>query len=494
MMQNSCEKIHAVLSSSVSLEADDSSMRNHTSNNKERSNFIKNLRNQQNKIEKNERKVADQELENEISSLDILSQNELSDFLQKNFPNNSQANDFAQKYYNDQISLGLSVDEEYLLKSINKLTNNEHKLSTADKIKNFKEQLSQQGKSSGEILQILITKYEKEEAVNTWVENWKSFLQLHEFAKNKPPTERQTIQNIIAKADFSNENSFATSLSEIANSVEISVQTKFEISQKFKGEDISSVGAMDSALKQIKLKKTRIEHAINEKKVEKKFLDSEIKAIEDELDYLPLDDPKREKLKVNLIQKKQVLEQTLTTIADLETEKPKEVSIILRDGVSAKLNLDGSRCVEIGENKFIIQLPENALFMGHKNMLSINLAFTYKIFNQLGMEAIITPPLKNGEIPDKQQRLFGSRILKQLGFPTDQILSQSNIYQLEKDLEKLKQTGSNSTGIEDLESLGIWDISSQSVNSNQLEYCLHFIRKNRERDIGFAELNEQKTH
>jgi hypothetical protein len=84
--------------------------------------------------------------------------------------------------------------------------------------------------------------------------------------------------------------------------------------------------------------------------------------------------------------------------------------------------------------------------------------------------------------------------LNGLSYKTDQILSQSNIYQLEKDLGKLKQTGSNTTGIEDLEALGIWDISSQSVNSNQLGYCLHFIRENRERDIGFAELKEKMAH
>jgi len=493
MMQNSCEKIPAVLSV-VSKETANSTKRDHTSSYIERSSFINNLRNQQKKSEIEERDKADQRLENEILALNISSQKDLSDFLQKNFPNNTQANDIAQKYFNEQISLGFSVDKEYLLRSITKLTNNEHELSTADKIKAHKEQLSKQGKSPTEILQILISKYEKEVAVSTWVENWKSFLQLHELAENKPPTERQAIQNIIAKADFSNENAFTNSLSEIANSAEISTETKLEISQKFKGENISSVSAMDSALKQLKSKKAKIEDAINEKKFEKTSLLSEIETMEDELGNLPMDDPKREKLKTNLNLKKQVLEQTERSIADMETKKPQEVSFILRDGVSAKLNPDGSRCVEIGENKFTIQLPENALFMGRKNMLSINLAFTYKILSQLGMETLFTPKIKNGEVPDKQQRIFGSRILNGLGYKTDQILSQSNIYQLEKDLGKLKQTGSNTTGIEDLEALGIWDISSQSINSNQLDYCLHFIRENRERDVGFAELKEKMTH
>jgi len=493
MMQNSFEQIPAVLSV-VSKERANSTKRDHSSSYIERSSFINNLRNQQKKSEIEERDKADQRLENEISALNVSSQKELSDFLQKNFPNNTQANDIAQKYFNEQISLGFSVDKEYLLRSINKLTNNEHELSTADKIKAHKEQLSQQGKSPTEILQILISKYEKEEAVSTWVENWKSFLQLHELAENKPPTERQAIQNIIAKADFSNESAFTNSLSEIANSVEISSDTKLEISQKFKGENISSISAMDSALKQMKSKKTKIERAIKEKKSEKKSLVSEIETIENELENLPMDDPKREKLKTNLIMKKQVLEQTVTTIADLETEKPKEVSFTLRDGVSAKLNPDGSRCVEIGENKFTIQLPKNALFMGRKNMLSINLAFTYKILSQLGIETLFTPKLKNGEVPDKQQRLFGRRILNELGYKTDQILSQSNIYQLENDLGKLKQKGSNTTGMEDLEALGIWDISNQSVNGNQFNSCLHFIRENRERDIGFAELKEKMTH
>jgi len=493
MMQNSFEKIPAALSV-VSKKTADPTKRNHTSSYIERSSFINNLRNEQKKSEREERDNADQKLEDEISALNISSQKELSDFVQKNFPNNAQANDIAQKYFNEQISLGFSVDEEYLLRSINKLTNNEHELSTADKIKNFKEKLSQQGKSPTEILQTLIKEYGNEEAVSTWVENWKSFLQLHELAENKPSTERQAIQNIIAKADFSNENAFTNSLSEIANSVEISTETKLEISHKFKGESVSSVGEMDSALKQLKSKKAKIEDAINEKKFEKTSLLSDIETMEDELKNLPMDDPKREKLKTNLIMKKQVLEQTVTTIADLETERPKEVSFTLRDGVSAKLNPDGSRCVEIGENKFTIQLPENALFMGRKNILSINLAFTYKILSQLGIETLFTPKLKNGEVPDKQQRLFGRQILNELGYKTDQILSQSSIFQLENDLGKLKQKGSNTTGMEDLEALGIWDISNQSVNENQFNSCLHFIRENRERDIGFAELKEKMTH
>jgi len=446
------------------------------------------------KIETQDGETVDLILESEYEKLVIVTQNDLNDFLDEKYPQNNKAKKIAQSFFEEHKTLGVLLSTQILEQHISGLLSNSEKLSIEDNIKFFKEQLSQQGKSSGEILQILISKYEKEEAVSTWVENWKSFIQLHELAENKPPTERQAIQNIIAKADFSNENAFTNSLSEITNSAEISTETKLEISQKFKGENISSVSAMDSALKQLKSKKAKIEHAINEKKFEKTSLLSEIETMEEELDNLPVDDPKREKLKTNLNRKKQVLEQTETTIADMETKKPQEVSFILRDGVSAKLNSDGSRCVEIGEKKFTIQLPENALFMGGKNLLSINLAFTYKILSQLGMETLFTPKIKNGEVPDKQQRIFGSQILKGLGFKTDQILSQSNIYQLEKDLGKLKQTGSNTTGTEDLEALGIWDISSQSVNSNQLEYCLHFIRENRERDVGFEELKEKKTH
>lgn len=490
-MRNSYESNSTELPSAISPKTADSSPRNQTSHFFERSDFIKKLREEQNEIEEKEHNTAEIVLEQDIKKLD---KNDIISFVEKQYPNNKQAMQIALKYFERQEEFGVEMNENEVLEKIQTQLTGETELSTADKIKKFKEHLSQQGKSPTVILQTLIKEYGNEEAISTWVENWKSFLQLHELAENKPPTERQAIQKIIAKADFSNENAFTNSLSEITNSAEISTETKLEISQKFKGENISSVSAMDSALKQLKSKKAKIEHAINEKKFEKTSLLSEIETMEEELDNLPVDDPKREKLKTNLNRKKQVLEQTETTIADMETKKPQEVSFILRDGVSAKLNPDGSRCVEIGENKFTIQLPENALFMGRKNMLSINLAFTYKILSQLGMETLFTPKIKNGEVPDKQQRLFGSRILNGLGYKTDQILSQSNIYQLENDLGKLKQKGSNTTGMEDLEALGIWDISNQSVNANQFDSCLHFIRKNRERDVGFAELKEQRTY
>ena len=121
-------------------------------------------------------------------------------------------------------------------------------------------------------------------------------------------------------------------------------------------------------------------------------------------------------------------------------------------------------------------------------MLSINLAFIYRAFALNGMERILTPNLKNGAIPDKKNRLLGSRILQQLGYPANVILSQVNIFQLQKDLIKLKQSGSASTGMEDMATLGIWDITQQEVDNNRLSSCLRFIRKNRSRDIGFNEL------
>lgn len=184
------------------------------------------------------------------------------------------------------------------------------------------------------------------------------------------------------------------------------------------------------------------------------------------------------------------LEQTETEIENLEKEKPKEISFKLREGFSAKLNPNGSRTINIEGSSFTIQLPDNALFMGRKNMLSINLAFTYKALSNVGMESLFTPQLNSNEVPDKNQRLFSNQILKELGYKNDTILSQSSINQLEKDLSKLKRKGSNTTGIEDLTALNIWDISTQEVNMSRLKSCLGFVRENRGREIGFENLKE----
>jgi hypothetical protein len=445
------------------------------------------------KLEQKDQEKADIELEKDIQELEtqIITNDNIEEFVELNYSGNKKAFEIAQKYLDKQTNFGRIVSETELKNKIEPEIDETNELSNEDKIKNIKEQLIQQGKSPKEILQTLIAKFENEEAVNTWMENWKNFLKLHQYAENKPPAERKAIQQIISKADFTAENSFDTALSEIQNSTEISTETKTDLQKQFGAANIQTVSGMDNALNQIKNQKKEIEKQIDSKKSEKESLQSEITDLEKELETLSPDDPKAEELKKKLAEKKKILEQTESEIENLEEEKPEKVSFELRTGFSAQLNPNGSRTINITDSNFAIQLPDNTLFMSRKNMLSINLAFTYKALNNVGMDSLFTPKLNNGEVPDKKQRLFSNQILQGLGYKTDVILSQPSINQLEKDLSKLKQKGSNTTGIEDLTTLGIWDNSTQEVNMSRLKSCLDFVRENRNRQIEFEDIKAQ---
>lgn len=434
------------------------------------------------KVEEQDHVNAELELEQKLSELNFL------ELIEKDFPINEEALTIGENFIKRNQLMGIEVSFDEIKTHISERLGENEELSSADQVKNYKEQLSTEGKSQVEILKNLIFKFENEKVVSTWVENWKNFLKLHQFAETKPPAERKAIQRIISKADFTNENSFDTAFTEIQNSTEISTETKTDLQKQFGAANIQTVSSMDNALNQIKNHKKKIEKQIDGKKSERESLQSEITDLEKELDDLAPDDPKREELKTELTQKKQTLQQTKTEISDLEKAKPNDISFTIRSGFTVKLNPNGSRTINVEGSNFAIQLPNNALFMGHKNMLSINLAFTYKALNGVGMDSLFTPKLNSGEVPDKKQRLFSNQILQQLGYKTDQIISQTSINQLEKDLSKLKQQESNSTGIEDLATLGIWDISTQEVNINRMKSCLNFIRQNRGRQIGFEDI------
>lgn len=487
MMRNSCENKPATPRLAVSNEAADFHQENHKSPflNQPISN-VKQRKEQQNyhkKIEQEEKEKLNILLEREMDQVDLES------FVFNEFGDNELALQYARDYIAEKEMFGITITKELLRNSVNKKLENRHGFSIKSEIVMIKKQLTKQGKSTTEILQILIVKFENEESVSTWVSNWKSYLALHQYAQTKSFTEKQAIENIITKADFTKENAFASSLSQISKSSEISIGTKLEITQKYNTENIATVGAMDNTLKQIQTRKMDIEKAIYTKKKEKKSLKSEIENLENQLGTLPPHDPKRKEIDAKLIEKTEKLKDTETTIQTLVEETPKDVSIPLRVGFTAKLNPNGTRTIEIDNFKFSVQLPENRLFMSRKNMLSINLAFVYSEFSLNGMERVFIPNLKSGAIPDKKNRLLGSRILKQLGYPINVILSQANIFQLHKDLGKLKQQGSNSAGIEDLEVLGIMDVK-QEVNISRLNACLSFIRENRGRQIGFEEVRE----
>jgi hypothetical protein len=475
------EKFSAMRNSADSKESADYLIGNVNSPSMELLNYsVKQLENQRKsheKIEKKEHENADIDLDNEISLLEISNEDELNSFLEKHYQNNPQAKIIAYEYFNEQKLLGFSVSIKTISKHLeNKLLENKE-LSSEEKIKNYKEELSKEGKSQTEILSLLISRFEGNESVSVWVKNWRNFQKLHQFAENKPPAERKAIQNIISKADFSSETAFSSSLAEISQSAEISNETKFEISREFSGANIKSVGGMDYQLKEIKSHTKAIEKEIGIKFSEKSSLDSEIEGLEDKIDKLPLDDPKRLELEEKLEHKKEVLKETENEIDRLEKGKPKETSFVLREGFSAIQNPDGSRSIKIGEN-FAIKTPSNRLpFTTTKNLRAINLAFPYKILKDLQIaDTIFSLNLENNAVPNKSQRDMGHLILSSLGIDDTKILSEENIKQLRKYLSFLKPQNGK-TGQDNLIALGVFDVGSQSLDKKRLRNLLEQIRK-----------------
>ena len=432
------------------------------------------------KIEHKESQKADSDLENELSSIEIKNQRELNKFLKTDYSNNKVAIQVAQTYFDKQSLLGFSVSEKTIRSHINERLENNIEISTADKIKKYKEQLTKQGKSQTEILHLLLSKFENEESVSIWVENWRNFQKLEKFSADRPPSERRAIQNIISKADFTNENAFTTSLTEIIQSSEISKETKLEISRQF-GVDVFSVDDMDNTLKEVENHKEKIENIIRTKSREKYSLDSEIKTLENELGKLALYDPKREELKTKIEQKKEILKKTETEINRLEKGKPKDISFQLREGFFAKLNDDGSRSIKIIEDGFAIKLPSIFLpLTTTKNLRAINLSFPYlALKNQNIANIIFSPNLINNFVPSKSQRDMGHLILSTLKIDDSQILSEGSIKQLNKDLSRLTSVQNGKSAQEKLIDLGVFDIASQSLDKEKFRGILKTIRENR---------------
>ena len=446
----------------------------------ERAKLLKEKNKSREKLESEEHKKADEDLENELSSLEILNERNLNKFLIETFPNNKRASVIANDYLIAQNRIGRKITVKELKLYLNENLIEKNELSTADQIKNYKEELTKQGKPQTEILSLLISKFENNEAVSTWVKNWRNFQKLHNFAENKPPAERQAIQNIVAKADFTNETAFENSLAEIAQSTEISNETKFEISREFGGANIKSVGGMDYQLKEIKSHTKAIEKEIDVKSSEKKSLDSEIENLEDELDSLSLDDPKRQELEEKIEQKKEDLEQTEKEIDRLEKGKPKETSFVLREGFSAIQNPDGSRSIKIDSVDFAIKLPSNKwLFSDMKNMRAINLAFPFVALKKQNLaNFLFRPNLENNAVSSIENRKMGHLILSSLGYDDTKILSEENIKQLDKDLSILNPDNGK-TGEENLIALGVFDINSQSLDKDKFRKILKFKSANR---------------
>jgi hypothetical protein len=125
---------------------------------------------------------------------------------------------------------------------------------------------------------------------------------------------------------------------------------------------------------------------------------------------------------------------------------------------------------------------------------SINLAFPYLALRSQNIaKDIFSPNIENDSIPSKEQRRMSHLIFKSLGIDDRKILSEIDISRMNKDLTRLTASQSGKTGQECLIGLGIFDISSQSVNNYQLEKALKFIRENRglRDEVFFARF---KTH
>ena len=403
---------------------------------------------------------------------------------------NEEHNKADSELENELLGLGTSFSEKRIKKAVNNDLEINNELSVEDKIKSYTETIK--NKPQVEILRLLITKFENEKGVETLIGNFRNFLKLHQFAESKPPRERKAIQNIISKADFTSENAFATSLTEIAQSSEISKTTKLEISREFNGAKVFSVGDLDNGLKQQQTRKTEIESAINTKSREKIALNSDIDNLETELEKLPLNDPKRQELEEKIEQKKEVLKQTKSDISTLEKAKPKEVKFQLRNGFSAKLNNDGSRSIRINSRNFAIKMPSNFLpFTDTKNLRSINLAFPYQILkNQNIANIIFSPNIENNSVPTKRNRDMSHLILSTLKIDDSKILTENNISQLNKDLSRLTSVKNGKSSKEKLIDLSVYDIQSQSLDKSKFRGILKFIRENRglDDDLFFEKL------
>jgi hypothetical protein len=439
--------------------------------------------------ENGDRLKAETDLENGLNGLneDFITTDNLETFLGENFSGDKNAFEEAKEYLEKQALFGIDVTREILENHLHKNLEITSNLSIAEKIKNYKDELSAQGKPSKEILQTLIAKFENEDAVSTWVENWKNMLALHSYAQNKPPQERKAIQSIIANADLSSENSFDLAMTEIENSSEISAETKEEISLKF--GKVTSVGGMDSTLNQLKDHKEGIENAISEKGEIKKSLEGEISDLKSKIENTEPFSTERKELEKQLEAKTKNLKVAESEIREVKENTPQNISFPLREGFTAELNDDGSRTIRIDGLNFNLKIPDNKMpFQGRKNMLTVNLAFNYSALHKSGMEGLFNPQLGSGDVPDKNHRVLSGKILTALGYPTDTILSNDHIEQLKGDLSVLKQKSSNTTGMEDATALGIYDISTQEINMNRLTECLSFIKQNRGKEIRFEEL------
>lgn len=431
-------------------------------------------------------KALSQELKDNGS---IINQSNLFAFIQENYFQNNEAFKIARTYLQQQELFGLTVSKNELRQKVDTIISREQTVSKEDQIKGFKENLQTNGKSSEQILRLLLNKFGNETEIPALISNWQKFLRLHELAKTKSPQEQRVIQRIISNADFTSESAFSVSLSAIQSSVELSDQTKLEISMEFNGADVHSIRQMDSGLQFLKSQKQKINSVLNKKVEQLNTLNSDIKNLENQIDDLLSGDEKRKELEDQLSQKKDLLNKTKVHVEFLETERKRDIVFEIRSGFFAKLNPDSSRSLKNPEN-FSLKLPSNALpFTGMKNRRTVNLSFVCSPLIRFGiLDEIFSPNLESDTVPMKVHRDMGHFILDAFGIDDNQLLSETNIAQLDKDLARLTDSNGVKSSREHFVDLGIYNIADQSLNMKQFKRALVFVKENRHlKDDVFSE-------
>lgn len=441
----------------------------------------------------------DSELQNEIQNIDDEIDQELSEdfinpgnlhaFISEHYPNNENAYQIAHEFIEKQSIIGLDVLPNEVRAKVDLKLNETSSLNKEEQIKKLKTDLQSQGKTSEQILKSLLEKFGDDTEIPVLVENWKNFLRLHELASSKSPKERRAIQRIISRADFTSQNSFTVSLNAIQSSVELSDQTKLEISMEFNGADVHSVSQMDSGLQFLKGQKQKINATLNKKVEQLNTLNSDIKNLRNKIEDLSPSDPKRKELEDQLSQKKDLLKNTKNHVELLEREGKRDIAFEIRSGFFAKLNSDSSRSLKIPEN-FSLKLPSNALpFTGIKNRRTVNLSFVCSPLIRFGiLDEVFSPNLESDTVPMKVHRDMGHFILDALGIDDKQLLSESDISQLDKDLTRLTDSHGMKSSREHFVDLGIYNTIDQKLDKKQFKRALFFVKENRHvKDDVFSE-------
>ena len=446
-------------------------------------------------IEKREHDSAELDLDNELKnySKETVTSENLNGFLDKYYPKNEGAMSLSNRLIQEYSTLGRPLTEKRLTEYIEKNIEHEGKQTVLRNAIVLKEDLASKGKSKIEILKTLIDTYKYTPELKTFVENWRNFLELWQFAETKSPTERKAITSIISNSDFTSLESFEIVLSEIEMSNDISSQTKLLIQRKFKTTGINTVSSFDQTLKQESRFKEKIEKQIQNRHVDIKIMPNEIERLHSELDKLPADDPKRFELESSLEEKGERLKTYHQELSALSNAKPKKVEFQLRNDLIGELRPDGSRFIRIATENFNIQLPPNNLpFMGTKSLRAINTAFPYLVLrSQHISDEIFSPDLIENGIPKKGQREIAHLILTSLGVDDSKIISERDLSYLKKALSFLIDAKSGKTGRVSLIELGIYSLSDQRVNKDKLQKALQIIRENHGEDMNYQKLKEK---